>query len=342
METIRNISRRRWIAAYLLMACVLFVVMCANVFVGSTDIGFSEAVEILINHDESGTRGTIMWKIRVPRALASALGGAFLAISGLLLQVYFRNPVVGPYILGISSGATLAVSLIMLTSIQLGLTSIAPYLTTFAACAGAYGAMIIVLAVASKVKEGVTLLIIGLMIGYLCSAATAILVAFAEKERIKSFILWQLGSFSGFHESEIYILIFVGGAIAFGVFLLSKPLNAFLMGEQYAATMGVNIRLFRMLILLCACALAGLVTGMAGPVAFVGLAVPHMARLAFQTSDNSVLIPGAALMGAVVAGTCDLIARMIFSPVEAPISAITAFFGAPIVIGLLIRRRVFT
>ena len=342
MNDLPNIPKNRWAAAYLLLAAVLFVVLCANIFLGSVEIGFSQALQIIFSGDDTGTSGTILWKIRIPRALASALGGAFLAISGLLLQVYFRNPVVGPYILGISSGATLMVSLVMLTSIQLGLTHLAPYLGTLAAFAGAYGTMLLVLAVASKVRQGVTLLILGLMIGYLCHAVTSILVAFAEKERIKGFVLWQLGSFSGFHQNEIYILVFAGGAIAFGVYLLSKPLNAFLLGEEYAASMGVNIRLFRILILLSACALAGMVTGMAGPVAFIGLAVPHMARLLFRTSDNNVLVPGAALLGAVVTGVCDLLARLLFSPVELPISAITAFFGAPIVIGLLLRRRVFS
>lgn len=340
MEDFAQISKQRWTSGFIGLSAALMAVLCANIFLGSVKIDFSQALHIIMSGDDASTLGTILWRIRIPRALASAMGGAYLAIAGLLLQVYFRNPVVGPYILGISSGATLMVSVVMLTSLQLGLTQIAPYLTTLAAFAGAYGAMMLVLAAAAKIRQGVTLLILGLMIGYLCHAVTSILVAFAEKEQVKGFVLWQLGSFSGFHQSEIYILFFGGGAVAFGVYLLSKPLNAFLLGEEYAASMGVNIRLFRILILLAACALAGMVTGMAGPVAFIGLAVPHMARLVFRTSDNNVLAPGAALLGAVVTGVCDLLARLLFSPVELPISAITAFFGAPIVIGLLLRRRV--
>lgn len=232
------------------------------------------------------------------------------------------------------------VSFVMLTSLTVGWTLLSPFISTLAAFAGAYGVMLVVLAIATRIKGGVTLLIVGLMMGYLCSAVTAILTALAEKEKIKGFVLWQLGSFSGFKWNEIGILLVFGGAILTLLYLQSKPLNAFLLGEEYAASMGVNIRRFRLLILLCACALAGMITSMAGPVAFIGMAVPHMARLGFGTSDNRILIPGACLMGALVASLCDLIARTALSPVELPLSAITAFFGAPIVIALLLKRRV--
>jgi iron complex transport system permease protein len=205
---------------------------------------------------------------------------------------------------------------------------------------GAYGVMIIVVTIASKVKSGITLLIVGLMMGYLCHAVTSVLTALAEKQQIKGFVLWQLGSFSGFKWDEIYLLMIVGGLLMVGVFLLSKPLNAILLGEEYALSMGINIRLFRMSILLCACALAGMITAMAGPVAFIGLAIPHMARMVFSTSDNRILIPATLLMGALVASGCDFIARSLLSPVELPLSAITAFFGAPIVISLLMKKKV--
>jgi len=206
--------------------------------------------------------------------------------------------------------------------------------------AGAYAAMTVVLFIAAKVKNMITLLIAGLMMGYLCHAVTSVLVAFAEQEKLKMFVLWQLGSFSGLKWSEIRILFIFGGLILVLVYALSKPLNAFLLGEAYASTMGVNIRVFRFFIIFCSCALAGMVTAVAGPVAFIGLAVPHMTRLCFVTSDNRILIPGTVLLGAIVTGLCDLIARLAFSPVELPISSITAFFGAPIVISLLIKRKV--
>jgi iron complex transport system permease protein len=333
------ILRRPVIGFTLLGACALFL-MILNVGIGSVSFSPAEVWQTILNPQAGSTAASIIWKIRIPRAIAAILGGAYLATSGLLLQVYFRNPIVGPFILGISSGATVMVSLVMLTTLTVGMTVLSPFMTTLAAFVGAYAVMMIVVTVASKVRSGITLLIVGLMMGYLCGAVTAILTALAEKEKIKGFVLWQLGSFSGFKWSEIGVMVTCGGLILALVYFLSKPLNAFLLGETYAASMGVNIRRFRVLILLCACALAGMITSVAGPVAFVGLAVPHMARLIFQTSDNRILIPGACLVGALVTSLCDLIARMVLSPVELPLSAITAFFGAPVVIGLLLKRSV--
>jgi len=315
--------------------------MAINVMIGSVSIPLVDLLGIISQRVTESTSGFIVWKIRLPRAIAAVLGGSFLAISGLLLQVFFRNPIVGPFILGISSGATLMVAVVMLSTLSLGMPALNPFFSTLAALMGAYGAMILILTIATRVRSGVTLLITGLMLGYLCHALTSVLVAFAEREKIKGFVLWQLGSFAGFKWLEIGILFLAGGVILIAVYGLSKPLNAFLLGEEYASTMGVNIRLFRFLILLCACALAGMVTAVAGPVAFVGLAVPHMARLCFATSDNRVLVPGTILLGGTITSLCDLVARWLFSPVELPISAITAFFGAPMVISLLMKRRTF-
>lgn len=335
-----TVALRRPATAFLALAGLTLALILVNIGIGSVNFSLSQIWQAVLHPEAAGITGDIIWKIRIPRAIAAVLGGAYLAVSGLLLQVYFRNPIVGPFILGISSGATVMVSFVTLTTLTVGMTILSPYMTTVAAFAGAYGVMMIVVAVASRVKSGITLLIVGLMMGYLCNAVTAVLTALAEKEKIKGFVLWQLGSFSGFKWSEIGVLLVGGGLILVLTYLLSKPLNAFLLGETYAASMGVNIRRFRVLILLCACALAGMITSVAGPVAFIGLAVPHMARLIFQTSDNRILIPGACLVSASVTSLCDLIARMLLSPVELPLSAITAFFGAPIVIGLLLKRRV--
>ncbi|MDR1608053.1 MAG: iron ABC transporter permease [Deltaproteobacteria bacterium] len=333
----RRLFNRRVVVFYLLLALTIFL-MVVNLCVGSISYPIQEIFSALLNPSQAGDLSFIVWKIRLPRVLATVMGGAYLAASGLLLQVYFRNPIVGPFILGISSGATLLVSVVMLTSFGIRLTYVTPFLTTIAGCLGAYGVMILVVAIASKVRQGATLLIVGLMMGYLCGSATSILTALAEKEKIKGFVLWGMGSFSGFKWIEIWILLVLGGGLVLAIFLLAKPLNAFLLGEEYAASLGVNIRRFRLFILMAASALAGLVTSMAGPVAFIGLAVPHMARLSFGSSDNRVLVPGACLLGAVVTSLCDLIARMWLNPVELPISAITAFFGAPIVMGLLLKR----
>jgi iron complex transport system permease protein len=332
----RSAGRRS--AVFVLLAALTAAAAALNLTVGSIDYPVTEVLKVLLAPSQESDLSFIVWKIRLPRMLAAVMGGAYLACSGLLLQVYFRNPIVGPFVLGISSGATLTVSLVMLTALGLRLTYVTPFLTTLAGMVGAYGVMALVVAIGAKVKSGATLLITGLMMGYVCSSFTSILTALAEKEKIKGFVLWEMGSFSGFKWIEIHILLAVGGLLVLAVYLLSKPLNAFLLGEDYAASMGVSVRRFRVFILLAASSLAGLVTAMAGPVAFIGLAVPHMARLSLATSDNRVLVPGACLMGALVTSLCDLIARMWLSPVELPVSAITAFFGAPIVIILLLKK----
>ncbi len=325
---------------YLLFLVMLFIFFILNIAMGSVHIPFLDTCKIVFQQQvDNEVHQAVVWKIRLPRSLATLFGGAALAAAGLLLQVFFRNPIVGPYVLGISSGATLMVALVMLTGLTAGIGGIHPFFLCLAAFAGAVGVMFIVLAVAVKVRDVVTLLVIGLMMGYLCSAVSSILIAFAEKEKVHGFVLWTFGSFSGFCWDELQILAFGGGVLLLGAFLLGKPLNAFLLGENYARSMGVNIKLFRYLIVFLSCALAGLVTAFAGPVAFIGLAVPHMARLSLGTSDNKILIPGVILLGAVVTSLCDLIARLAFSPVELPVSAVTSFFGAPIVIGLLLKRR---
>lgn len=340
VPTISTPAWRRPPVVFSGLGLLTLILLITNIAVGSIPYSLAEIWHVLLNPQEASITSTIIWNIRIPRAIAAVFGGAYLAAAGLLLQIYFRNPIVGPYILGISSGASLMVSVVMLTSVTVGWTFFTPFISTLAAFVGAYGVMLIVLAIATRIQGGVTLLIVGLMMGYLCGAVTAILTALAEKDKIKGFVLWQLGSFSGFKWDEIWILLIFGGCILTLLYLQSKPLNAFLLGEEYAASMGVNIRRFRLLLLLCACALAGMITSMAGPVAFIGMAVPHMARLSFGTSDNRILIPGACLMGALVTSLCDLIARTVLAPVELPLSAITAFFGAPIVIALLLKRRV--
>ncbi len=310
-----------------------------NVIIGSVPISWSEAFKIVIKHITNTVEGSIIWKIRLPRVSSGLLSGGYLAVAGLLLQVFFRNPIVGPFVLGISSGATLMVGLVMLAGLSFGILGIHPFFISISAFCGAFFVMCIVVIIATKVKNVVTLLIIGLMMGYLCYSATSILIAFAEKESVKGFVLWQMGSFSGMTWLEFYILLGFGFPLLIISYLMSKPLNGLLLGEDYAKTMGVNINLLRYLIVIISSALSGLVTAFAGPVAFIGLAVPHMARLIMKTSDNRVLIPGVFLLGSAVTIFCDLIARTLFAPVELPLSAITSFFGAPIVIGLLLKRR---
>jgi iron complex transport system permease protein len=333
-------ENKRYVYLFLAFAMLIAASAAINLTVGTVHIGLPEIWKILTGQiPPEVVENFILLRLRAPRLVGSFLGGGFLAVSGLLMQVYFRNPIVGPYILGISSGATLTVGIVTLSSLSLGFAGVSPYTTVFAAFAGALGVMAIVIFVASRMKSIIALLLIGIMMGYLASAMTDILVAFAKKEKLKAFVLWGMGSFSGFSWGEIEILFVVGGCLVAGAYLLSKSLNAFLLGEEYAQSMGVSIRSFRLLLVTISCGLAALVTAWSGPVGFIGLAVPHMARILFKTQDNRILIPACLFIGAIVTSLCDLVARTAFSPAELPLSAITAMFGAPIVIGLLAKRR---
>lgn len=309
-----------------------------DIFVGSD--AMPEVLKTIVGSDViSEVYRSIVLNIRLPRALATIVGGASLAVAGLLLQVFFRNAIVEPFVLGVSSGSTLFVGLILLSGANLGLSYISPAYLFFGAFLGAAAVMLLSVAIAHKVRNVITLLVVGLMIGYIASAATTVLVTFARQEQVRMFVLWTMGSFSGVVWEHLIILIVIAAIALMASFFMSKPLNAFLLGEEYAKSMGVSIKLFRISIIIISSVLSGIVTAIAGPVAFIGLAVPHIARMIFATSDNRVLIPASVLIGAALTGLCDLVARLVLAPAEVPISAVTSFVGAPIVIFLLLKKR---
>ncbi|PJI09609.1 MULTISPECIES: FecCD family ABC transporter permease [Clostridium] len=324
----------------ILLSIMMIITFAFCISVGSIKINLIEVFKILLRHGsyDSGNY-EIIWNIRFPRALGALIGGSALSVSGLLLQIFFKNPIVEPYVLGISSGATLFVALVMLGGISFGLSLSAPFLIFLAALLGSTLVTIVVLLFANKVKSIVTLLVIGIMVGYICSAATSILSTFATKEELQNFTMWTYGSFSGFTWKNIHILIFIGIPTLLASMFIIKPLNAFLLGEDYAKSMGIQIKAFRIAIILISSILAAVVTAFAGPIAFIGLAIPHITRLVFRTSNNIFLIPGSILLGGIVTSMCDLMSRTLFSPTELPISAVTSFIGAPIVIFLILKRR---
>lgn len=325
---------------YLSLIVLLIFLFFLDISLGTIRISFTEVMSILFgNQIQESTATSIVREIRVPRAIGAIVGGAALSLAGLLMQIFFQNPIVDPFVLGISSGATLMVGIVTLTGMTLGLTTQSSYILVIAALMGASLVMLIVTGIASRVKNVTTLLVIGLMIGYLCSAIINILVAFAEKENIRNFVVWTMGSFSGFTWERVLILSLITLSMLFLSLFISKPLNALLLGEGYAKTMGVRIKSFRLAIVSLSSLLTGVVTAFTGPVAFIGLAVPHIARLSFGTDDNRVLIPGAAILGATLTIFCDLFARLLLSPIELPISAVSSFVGAPVVVYLLMRRR---
>lgn len=333
------IKRNRSIVLFIVGGALLLVTFLLNVGLGSVEIGIEEIIGAIFGGEVSKSHASIIMNIRLPRTMAAMLSGACLAASGLLLQIFFSNPIVEPYILGISSGSNLFVGLVVLGGFTFGFTSISSMGMFIGSFIGAMVVMTAVIFASQKVKSITTLLIVGLMFGYICSAATSVLTALADHEKIASFTMWTMGSFAGFKWADVRLLYIIGLPFLFAAFLMSKPLNAMLLGEKYAQSMGIAIKPFRFLMVLVSSVLTAVVTAFAGPVSFVGLAVPHIVRISFKTSDNRIVIPAACIYGGVMAGLCDLLARLVLSPTELPIGAITSIIGAPLVIFLLIRKR---
>lgn len=320
----------------LLLLLLLFILSIISVFAGIMIGSIHVKLEDLINalNGSEDIKSYIILNVRFPRTVAAYLGGASLALSGLLLQTYFRNPLAGPYVLGISSAASFGVALYVLSGIGIGY-----YGLVGSALIGSMAAIVLVLVIASRVRSAVTLLIIGLMLGYIFGALERILITFAESEAVHQFVLWTFGSFSGVTSEDIPSIFFATLIAFLLVIFLAKPLNALLMGEDYAKSMGVNIKLTRIAIVLLSSFLAAVVTAFAGIVAFVGLATPHITRLIFRTSDHRILIPAVVVCGALITVLCDIISRTIVAPIELPISVVTSLFGAPIMISLIIKRK---
>ena len=328
----------RYCISFLLLTVLLCALFLWNMNSGSVDLSAKEIINIIINGPNDGTSSNIIWNIRLPRILAAIILGGALSVSGFLLQTFFANPIAGPFVLGISSGAKLVVSLVMIYLLTLGRT-ISSAMMIVAAFAGAMISMGFVLLVSKKVKKMSMLVICGVMIGYICSAITDFLLTFAEDSNIVNLHNWSLGSFSGTSWDNISVMSIVVFVTFILTFLMSKPISAYQMGEVYAQNMGVNIKLFRMILILLSSILSACVTAFAGPISFVGIAVPHIVKTMMKTAKPILIIPACYLGGAVFCLFCGLIARTIFSPTELSISSVTAIFGAPIVIYMMVKRQ---
>lgn len=280
----------------------------------------------------------LFFDLRLPRAITAILAGAALSVSGLMMQTLFRNPLAGPYILGVSSGAGLGVALVTMGATMTGLHLFAMGQVAIAAAAvsGALAVLLLVLAVSRKVKNNVSLLIVGLMIGSIAGALVNLIQNFANPDALKLFIVWTLGSLSSVGWTELLILcvtLFIGAIL---VLCLVKPLNGLLLGENYARALGVNIERTRTLIVIATCLLAGGITAFCGPIAFVGVAVPHIARGIFRTSNHRITAAASALVGANLLLVCDILCNAFTYPL--PISTMSALFGAPIIIWIIVRK----
>lgn len=333
-----NFRRRtRYTAVFLILAAVFCVVTVLNINTGNIHIPVLKILRILFLKEGAATEYNIIWKIRLPRILMAALLGGALSLSGFLLQTFFSNPIAGPFVLGISSGAKMVVAFTMIVYLKY-IGRFSSYTLILAAFIGSLISTGFILLMSKKVQHMASLLVGGIMIGYICSAITDFVVTFADDSDIVNLHGWSQGSFSGMSWSNIRVAAVVVGLAVLFTFFLSKPISAYQLGEAYAQSMGVNIKTFRVILILLSSILSACVTAFAGPISFVGIAVPFLARKAFGTSKPIVVIPGTFFMGAVFCMICDLIARMALAPVELNISTVTSILGAPIVIYMMIPK----
>ena len=323
--------------AFLLLIMLLLLSLIWSACSGSVSVPIMEFLQELREPKLRGMAWTIIWEIRLPRALAALILGGALALSGYLLQTFFHNPIAGPFVLGISSGSKLLVALVMVGFLEWNITINSGMLVA-AAFAGALLSMLFVLLVARKMEQMAMLIVGGVMIGYICSAITDFVVTFASDADIVNLHNWSRGSFSGMTWENVAVMAGVTFVSAAAGVLLSKPIGAYQMGETYARSMGVNVAHLRFFMVILSSILSGCVAAFAGPVSFVGIAVPHLIRWLFADTRPLVLIPGCFLGGSVFCLFSDWLARTVFAPTELSISTVTAVFGAPVVIFVMMRK----
>ena len=328
----------RFAAVMLLLALLLAVGLVMNVNIGSVKIPAGQILSMLLEGETSATESKILFSIRIPRMLLAAVLGGALSVSGFLLQTFFRNPIAGPFVLGISSGAKLVVGITMIFFAQY-LAGASAAILILAAFIGSLIITVIVLLFSQRVRNMSMLLVIGIMVGYICSAVTDFCVTFANEQDIVNLTNWSMGTFSGASWDNVCTAAFLCIPGILAAWLLSKPMGAYALGEGYAQSMGISIKPFRLALILLSSLLSACVTALAGPVSFVGIAVPHITRTILKTSRPALVIPATFLCGAVFCIFCDLIARTAFAPTELAIGTVTSAFGAPVVIYMMVKRR---
>jgi iron complex transport system permease protein len=329
-----------------LITALIFAFLLDLAF-GSVSIPINEVITILFGQQpEKATWTNIILKFRLPKALTATLAGAALGVSGLQMQTLFKNPLAGPFVLGISSGASLGVALVILTASATGANAwlqnlgiIGDLSLAIASSLGAASVLCIVLVMASRVQDSITLLILGLLFGYATSAVVSILLHFSESDRIQTYMQWTFGSFAGVTWRQMPILAI---AVLFGLIiagLLTKALNVLLLGETYALSLGLTLQQARFWIISSASILAGAITAFCGPIAFLGVAVPHLCRSLFNTVDHRLLVPAVTIMGAILALIADLVCALPGNQTVLPLNSVTALIGTPVVMWVILRQR---
>lgn len=325
----------RYLIAFVLLTAGILVLLLCNIGIGTVKIPLTEI--LTTGRTKEGMNARILWEIRLPRTLAAGILGGALALAGYLLQTFFHNPIAGPFVLGISSGAKMVVALVMV--LLLGNTvRVSSGLLILAAFLGAMLSMGFVLLMARKVDSMSMLVISGVMIGYICSAITELVVTFAEDADIVNLHNWSRGSFSGMTWDNVKVMSIVVAVTLLMVILLAKPLEAYQLGETYAQNLGVNIRTLRILLVVLSSVLSACIVAFAGPISFVGIAVPQLIRKLFGTTKPLLMIPACFLGGSVFCLFCDLLARTWMAPTELSISTVTAIFGAPVVLWIMVSK----
>ena len=339
-----NYNSKTYTKHFILLTVLLIVFFILNISLGSVSIPIEDILKIITgNSPAKESWQTIILNFRLPKAFTAILVGSGLSICGLLMQTLFRNPLAGPFVLGISSGASLGVAILILGSSIFGgffsTNSISNWSLPIAASLGAFLVLSAVIVAANKVRNTMSILIIGLMFGSLTSAVISVLSYFSEAEQIQQYLFWSFGSLGNLSWSELTVFSIIYFVGVLGTISVIKPLNSFLLGENYAKSLGINVKKNRNIILFITSIITGVITAFSGPIAFVGLAVPHIARMIFSSSNHKILLPSVAILGAIVLLICDTIAQLPTSEFTLPINAITSIFGAPIVIWLLIRKK---
>lgn len=324
------------------MITFLLIFFIADVCLGTVYIKPHQIWDALFGLENPQTSKTVRYiitELRLPRAIMAVFTGAGLAIAGLLMQTLFRNPLAGPFVLGISSGAGLGVALVIMGATALGIGAISGIGIITASVVGSLVVLLLIILMSLRIKDTMGLLIVGLMVGSLSSAVVGILSYFSSSEELKRYVFWSLGSLGNINWDDLLIigLLFIVALLL--LLWIIKPLNALLLGESYALSLGINIKKTRWIIIIITSILAGSITAFAGPIAFIGLAVPHLARLILPTVNHKILIPTAILLGATLLLFCDIASQLPFSNYSLPINAVTSILGAPLIIWLIMRKR---
>lgn len=337
-DNYRNGRKTRYMVGFVFLIVCILICMVLNICIGTVKIPLQKVIAMLTGTKNSGMYYDIVMQIRLPRTLAALILGGALALSGYLLQTFFHNPIAGPFVLGISSGAKMIVALTMVFALGYGIP-ITSLTMIVAAFFGALLSMSFVLLLSRAVDKMSMLIVAGVMIGYICSAITEFVVTFADDSNIVNLHNWSLGSFSGVTWNNVQVMSIVVSVCFVAVFLLSKPMSAYQLGEAYAQNMGVPIKTFRILLVILSSILSACVTAFAGPISFVGIAVPHLIKSLLNTTKPILMIPACFLGGGIFCLFCDLLSRMMFAPMEISVSTVTAVFGAPIVIYIMVRQK---